>query len=647
MRHSPLLFALPFVVVLASPVHASFSDLRTDQQGCEGYEGLCSFDNENAYAINALEADGIVQGYADGTFRPDNHINRAEFTKIVVLSKYSQAETDACTVRYPGLSDVPTGAWYARYVCMGTQNAGIEGYPNDRTFRPSNEINFAEAAKILANLYLQPVHGQHEDWFEPYVDALAAAHAIPQSIRGFSQPVTRGEMAEMLWRLRSKTTEKPSATFAEIDSRSLGTLNGYKLQRTEPNGEVSDFVFSKDVEKVAFEAIKPDGAAVVYDGEKFQFPHDWKLAGVQPVFSDDGRQLAYFIGTDKRTVVINGKKGKTYDDAWDLRYLPSDDTFVYLAKRGNEYVLVHGTEERDRYTASDGDLPSFAHGMSELQVAPDGRTLAYTIKQPYGEMFVIGGKEQKAYSAGRYDSVQSHSLVFSADSRHFVYSVYGGAGVGYMVVHDGREYGNYDDVNSLAVSGDGRHSAFLAYKEDGVSFLVYDGKEVPGVLQPMAPVFAPDGRLYFSARRTADGPNAVLAYDGSSLSERMAIPADLRGDRITLSADGEHVAVWVSADRTGGTYTGMLVDGVLGPDMGYGGILGVVFRYGHTAYVGGPGSFYAVVVDQKMSARHFRFIPSAPVFSQDGRYITYGASDGASDGYSFQRVTEKVADIGK
>lgn len=634
---SVFLLCLLFAAV-HSTASASFSDVRS-QGGCA--EDQCVPDHEFADAVNSLAADGILQGYGDGTFRPDAVINRAELTKIVVLSKYSRAETDACTAPDPGLSDVPATAWYARYVCMGMRNAGIEGYPNDRTFRPANAINFAEAAKILATLYLQPVHGQHEDWFEPYVDALAAAHAIPESVQGFDQPVTRGEMAEMLWRLRSMTATKPSTTFAEIDSRPLGTLNGYKLQRAEPNGEVRDFVFSKDVTKVAFEAIKPDGAAVVYDGSTFQFPHEWKLAGVQPVFSDDGGQLAYFIGSDNRTVVINGKKGKTYDDAWDLRYLPSDDTFVYLARRGNEYVLVHGTEERDRYTAADGDL-ALAHGMSGLQVAPDGRTLGYAIQHAEGETFVIGGLAQKAYLPRRYAAVQPASLVFSAGGRHFAYSVYDEDRAGYTVVHEGREYGTYETVHHLAVNADGRHSAFIGYRE-GKSVLVYDGNEISGVHQPTALGFGPNGRLYLSARRVVGGPNAVLVYDGLSFSKRMAIPADLRGDEIFVSEDGEHVAVSVSADREGGTYTGLLVDGTLGPDMGYGGVLGVVFRYGHTAYVGGPGSLYSVVVDQKMSARKFRFIPSAPVFSQDGRFVTYGAFDGLN----FQRVTEKVADIGK
>ena len=62
--------------------------------------------------IEAMAEKGYLNGYADGTFRPDSPINRAEFAKIICevydlpVSEYGDRL----------FSDVADGAWYAKYV---------------------------------------------------------------------------------------------------------------------------------------------------------------------------------------------------------------------------------------------------------------------------------------------------------------------------------------------------------------------------------------------------------------------------------------------------------------------------------------------------------------------------------------------------
>ena len=38
----------------------------------------------NYIAITSLEDYGIIEGYSDGTFKPDKSVNRAEFLKIIL-----------------------------------------------------------------------------------------------------------------------------------------------------------------------------------------------------------------------------------------------------------------------------------------------------------------------------------------------------------------------------------------------------------------------------------------------------------------------------------------------------------------------------------------------------------------------------------
>jgi LPXTG-site transpeptidase (sortase) family protein len=53
------------------------------------------------------------------------------------------------------------------------------------------------------------------------VDKLTEAHAIPNSITSFSQKITRGEMAEMIYRLNAGITDKPFGTYQEQASPGL------------------------------------------------------------------------------------------------------------------------------------------------------------------------------------------------------------------------------------------------------------------------------------------------------------------------------------------------------------------------------------------------------------------------------------------
>lgn len=154
-----------------------------------------------ADAISYLHGEGIVKGYDDDTFRPQQTINRAEFTKIVMGALYSEAEIAVCLDQGFGLgfSDVGAGAWFAPAVCMAKRNGIVSGYSNG-TFRPANTINVAEAAKILAFAYDLSAQ-ETEPWYQGPLQALGQRNALPLSIGAADKPLKRGEMAQMIYTL--------------------------------------------------------------------------------------------------------------------------------------------------------------------------------------------------------------------------------------------------------------------------------------------------------------------------------------------------------------------------------------------------------------------------------------------------------------
>lgn len=125
-----LAIILPCLALLSSQTAwAKFSDVGSD---FEQYK-----------SINWLEEQGAVEGYSDGTFRPDQFVNRAEFLKMLY-------ETIGMEGKNPSLSfpDVPNDAWYTKYVKEAFATGVASGYP-DGYFKPENEINVAEALKII------------------------------------------------------------------------------------------------------------------------------------------------------------------------------------------------------------------------------------------------------------------------------------------------------------------------------------------------------------------------------------------------------------------------------------------------------------------------------------------------------------------
>lgn len=147
-------------------------------------------------SINFSEEQDIIIGYPDGTFRPNDLVNRAEFTKI--LMRYANATPFIGENCFPKVNN----EWFAQYVCSAQKRNFISGYP-DGTFRPENSINFAEVAKITINS-LQIPHNElleGDDWFIPFIKALDSRDAIPSSVTSPEQLVTRSELTDIIYRL--------------------------------------------------------------------------------------------------------------------------------------------------------------------------------------------------------------------------------------------------------------------------------------------------------------------------------------------------------------------------------------------------------------------------------------------------------------
>lgn len=94
--------------------------------------------------ISDWESKGLIKGYEDGTFKPDNSVSRAEFVTMMNNVLKNDAEG---TVSF---TDVKETDWFYQAVAAAVNAGYCNGY-EDGTFKPSATISRAEAAVMLAN----------------------------------------------------------------------------------------------------------------------------------------------------------------------------------------------------------------------------------------------------------------------------------------------------------------------------------------------------------------------------------------------------------------------------------------------------------------------------------------------------------------
>jgi hypothetical protein len=101
--------------------------------------------------IETLRDHGVINGYADGTFRPQNDVTRGQTAKIVVLGEGWTPYVPPT----PTFIDVPADHTFYSYIETAFQHAIIQGYP-DGTYRPGNPATRGQLSKIVYEAVTTP-----------------------------------------------------------------------------------------------------------------------------------------------------------------------------------------------------------------------------------------------------------------------------------------------------------------------------------------------------------------------------------------------------------------------------------------------------------------------------------------------------------
>lgn len=200
--------------------------------------------NHNHFdAINEMSNREIIQGYDNGQFHPNGLINRAEAVKVMTNSKFLPFMIDAALdwhkqngKTFASFPDVKIYEWYAKYIEMAHQSNIVHGYP-DGFFRPGNNINFAEALKVILETYKVDFSQnnfqenklllvQKGEWFEKYF-TYAYEHNLITRTKFYhpGQFITRGEFVEVIYRLETMLKNR----WDEYEGKSTAQSNEYTI----------------------------------------------------------------------------------------------------------------------------------------------------------------------------------------------------------------------------------------------------------------------------------------------------------------------------------------------------------------------------------------------------------------------------------
>lgn len=295
LRILSLVLLIPMYILLFTPKQDTLAENFQDIN--EGHKYFL--------AINYLRENGIIQGYEDNTFKPDEKINRAEALKMLTLAsgiftqeQFSPSENldEETSVKEAPFSDTPVYAWYTKYLAAAKEKGIINGY-SDGSFKPDKTINLAETLKIyfesIGNLdYSKTTENLVKDtplesWFSQYAGyatSLGLINIYSDNTVKPDQEMTRGYMAEIIYRTQLSsegykfgkatwyygiaegdnltTAHKtlPKGTILEVSNLSNGKTVQVKVNDRGPYGPGREL----DLSSKAFSEIADLGTGVIY-----------------------------------------------------------------------------------------------------------------------------------------------------------------------------------------------------------------------------------------------------------------------------------------------------------------------------------------------------------------------------------------------
>ena len=157
-------------------------------------------DNYTATAIETLRLMGVLDGYSDGTFRPNAALSRAQFCKMAVYAMDGSSELG----RYSTVTifpDVKPSFWASSYINMAAKKGVIAGFA-DGKFKPNQTVTAGQAVTILMRGLGYKDENMGGVWPQGYMaEAKTCGLLKSTGITSAYSALTRGQAAKLFLNL--------------------------------------------------------------------------------------------------------------------------------------------------------------------------------------------------------------------------------------------------------------------------------------------------------------------------------------------------------------------------------------------------------------------------------------------------------------
>ena len=196
-------------------------------------------DVKNSYwaapVIYELAGKGFMEGYADGTFKPNSMTTRAEAASIIARTMGVDLTTDFV----PNFSDVPSNHSYYKEI---TKLAELGIIQNESEFNPESPLKRAHISKMIALAYSVEVDSKNKTkfkdlpkgyWAKDYIESLADVGIVKGKTAKTFEPnefVTRAHVAALTKRGMEfkQKVENLEVVYDLLQKDYIDTVNHYK-----------------------------------------------------------------------------------------------------------------------------------------------------------------------------------------------------------------------------------------------------------------------------------------------------------------------------------------------------------------------------------------------------------------------------------
>lgn len=328
-----LCLVMACVCILSTTVFAAETSLK-DIKGTK-YED----------AVEMLVSFGIVNGFEDSTYRPNDSVTRVQLAKMLTLAMgVSEDEVKAASKKFLNFSDVLSSHWGYGYIKIASDRGLVNGYP-DGTFAPDAKVSYAEAITMfLRVLEYEDALDKTLTWPNNYMIYADEELDLFRNVGEFkaANKAPRGDIAILLWNtLRTGIGE----IVAQNDKGLIygpGTpmISKYLNYIYIENAEVRDIEFSDDL-KTAKVTLK----------EK-DMPSQKITVSAEDALEMFGREVSLLLNEDTKEIL-------QHDYDTDYRVVKGEvsnitESKIYISSRATGYnipnkdnILLYGIEYID------------------------------------------------------------------------------------------------------------------------------------------------------------------------------------------------------------------------------------------------------------------------------------------------------------